>query len=50
MKTNVTFEYEMRDTGSNGFVLPADQIIDNSIEVFKSIVVILQEARAIGIA
>ena len=50
LKTNVTFEYEMRDRGSYGFNLPASQIIENSIEVFASIVTILQEAQKIGIA
>ncbi|KAG5680171.1 hypothetical protein PVAND_009696 [Polypedilum vanderplanki] len=55
LKTNVTFEYEMRDDypaarDTNGFILPAEEIIPNSIEVFRSLVVILQEAKAIGIA
>ena len=50
LKTNVTFEYEMRDVGAYGFNLPASQIIENSIEVFASIITILQEAQKIGIA
>jgi hypothetical protein len=50
LKVNVTLEYEMRDKGTFGFTLPASQIIENSIEVFASIVTILQESRAIGIA
>lgn len=50
LKTNVTFEYELRDTGAYGFVLPTDQIIPNSIEVFASFVTIIKEAQAMGIA
>jgi hypothetical protein len=49
LKTNLTFEYELRDTGAYGFALPADQIIPNSIEVFASIIKILQEAQRMGI-
>ena len=50
LKTNITFEYEMRDRGAYGFNLPASQITENSIEVFASIITILQEAQKIGIA
>lgn len=48
--TNVTYAYEFRDEGRYGFSLPANQIIDNSIEVFASIVSILDQAKAQGIA
>jgi len=50
LKANITFEYEMRDRGAYGFNLPASQITENSIEVFASIITILQEAQKIGIA
>jgi hypothetical protein len=41
----VTYAYEFRDEGKNGFSLPANQIIDNSIEIFASIVAILKESK-----
>lgn len=47
---NVTFAYELRDDGRHGFNLPADQIVDNSVEVFASIVAILKESQLRGIA
>lgn len=50
LRPNVTFEYEMRDKGYYGFSLLPDQIIPNAIEVFASIVTILKEAQARGIA
>jgi hypothetical protein len=40
----------MRDRGAYGFNLPASQITENSIEVFASIITILQEGQKIGIA
>jgi hypothetical protein len=50
LKTNLTFEYELRDTGAYGFALPADQIIPNSIEVFASFLTIMKEPQIMGIA
>lgn len=52
LKTNVTFEYELRDVnrGPYEFELPANQIIPNCIEVFASFVTIIKESQAIGIA
>ena len=50
LKTNVSYAYEFRDEGRNGFTLPASQIIDNSIEVMASVVTILSEARKMGIS
>lgn len=50
MKTNLTYEWELRDTGAYGFNLPADQIIPNCIEVFASFVTIIREAQLMGIA
>lgn len=47
---NVTYAYEFRDEGRYGVTLPADQIEENSIEVFASIVAILKESQARGIA
>jgi hypothetical protein len=45
----VTYAYELRDEGNNGFSLPANQIIDNSIETFASVVTILKESKVRGI-
>lgn len=50
LKTNVSYAYEFRDEGRNGFTLPANQIISNSVEVFASIVAILKESQVRGIA
>jgi len=43
--TPYTFTWELRDTGSNGFLLPASQIIDTAEETLNSVVVILQHAK-----
>lgn len=50
LKPNVTFEYEMRDTGYYAFSLLPDQIIPNAEEVFASIATIMKEAQLRGIA
>lgn len=49
-QTNLTYAYELRDRGQNGQILPADQIIENSIETFASVIAILKEAQKRGIA
>lgn len=48
--TNLTYAYEFRDQGQYGFTLPTNQIIENSIEVFASIVAMLNEAQARDVA
>lgn len=48
--TNVTYAYEFRDEGRFGFSLPTDQIVDNSIEIFASIIAIMKESKIRGIA
>jgi hypothetical protein len=40
-----TYVWELRDTGSYGFLLPADQIIDTAEETLNSAVVILSHAK-----
>ncbi|XP_046994559.1 zinc carboxypeptidase-like [Schistocerca americana] len=40
------FVWELRDTGSYGFLLPADQIIPTSEETFDSILSILEDVQA----
>lgn len=41
--------YEFRDTGDYGFVLPADQIIENAEEVLASMVVLVDLAQQNGL-
>ena len=41
--TRITYTYELRDTGKNGFVLPAEQIIPCGEETLDSLVTILDE-------
>ncbi|XP_053687411.1 zinc carboxypeptidase-like [Sabethes cyaneus] len=48
-KTPIVFAYELRDTGTYGFVLPPQQIIPNSQETLDSIIVILEEGKNRGI-
>jgi carboxypeptidase A4 len=43
--TTYTYAWELRDTGTYGFLLPASQIIDTAEETFNSVVVILQHAK-----
>ncbi|KDR22871.1 Zinc carboxypeptidase A 1 [Zootermopsis nevadensis] len=47
-KLNVpyTFEWELRDEGQYGFLLPAEQIIPTALETFDSIITILKEVSA----
>lgn len=47
-KTPIAYTYELRDTGANGFILPANQIIPNCEEVMDSIVTIFTEAEKLG--
>ncbi|XP_055711146.1 zinc carboxypeptidase-like [Phlebotomus papatasi] len=42
------FTYEFRDTGRYGFILPADQIIPNAIEILQSIIAMLDESDSLG--
>jgi hypothetical protein len=48
IRPNLTYIFELRDLFN--FELPADQIIDNSIEAFASIVAMLKEGQRRGIA
>jgi hypothetical protein len=50
LNPNLTYVYELRDTGENEFELPASQIIENSLEVFDSLVTIMKEAQKRGLA
>lgn len=44
----ISFAYELRDTGRHGFLLPADQIVPNCLEVLDSIVAIFAESKKFG--
>lgn len=48
LKTPLSYCYELRDKGTHGFMLPADQIISTAIETFTSIQAILEEGFAYG--
>ncbi|XP_055598523.1 zinc carboxypeptidase-like [Uranotaenia lowii] len=48
-QTPIVFAYELRDDGTHGFVLPADQIIPTALETLDSIIVILDEGEARGL-
>lgn len=52
LHTNVecidAIEYFLDFSGKHGFILPADQIIPNSLEVLDSLQGMVEEARALG--
>jgi carboxypeptidase A4 len=41
-----TFEWELRDEGHYGFLLPADQIVPTALETLDSIISILKDVSA----
>jgi hypothetical protein len=41
-----TFEWELRDRGSYGFLLPANQIVPTALETLDSIISILKDVNA----
>ncbi|RZC37059.1 Peptidase M14 and/or Propep M14 domain containing protein [Asbolus verrucosus] len=41
--TRITYIYELRDTGENGFLLPAEQILPTAEETFDSFITIFQD-------
>uniref|UniRef100_A0A1B0CK34 Zinc carboxypeptidase A 1 n=1 Tax=Lutzomyia longipalpis TaxID=7200 RepID=A0A1B0CK34_LUTLO len=45
---NLSYAYEFRDDGTYGFLLPADQIIPNSIEVMQSLIGMIDESERLG--
>jgi hypothetical protein len=46
LKVPYTFEWELRDNGQYGFLLPAEQIIPTALETFDSIITILKDVSA----
>lgn len=44
----LTFEYELRDKGRHGFLLPADQIIPCGEEIVDSVEVLISESEKRG--
>lgn len=46
--TGLVYCYELRDLGSNGFTLPANQIIPTGQETLDSIVTMLAEGAKLG--
>jgi len=41
-----TYEWELRDTGLYGFLLPADQIVPTAQETLDSMISILKDVNA----
>ncbi|KAJ8723718.1 hypothetical protein PYW07_007698 [Mythimna separata] len=48
LKVPLVYCYELRDNGTHGFLLPPDQILDNNLEVFDSILELIFQARRFG--
>ncbi|XP_054013337.1 zinc carboxypeptidase-like [Hylaeus anthracinus] len=46
--TPITFTYELRDTGRNGFILPANQIIPTAEETMDSLVAMFEQTAKLG--
>lgn len=44
----VSFTFEFRDRGANGFVLPANQIIPNGQETVAAIIKTVAKSRELG--
>ncbi|XP_055308561.1 uncharacterized protein LOC129572592 [Sitodiplosis mosellana] len=44
----LSYTFEFRDTGRYGFVLPANQIIPNSLEVIDGLKAMIKEAKSLG--
>ncbi|XP_059610856.1 uncharacterized protein LOC132257834 [Phlebotomus argentipes] len=44
----LSYTYEFRDNGTYGFILPADQILPNSIEVLQSMIALCDESERLG--
>lgn len=47
-KTPLVFTYEMREGPENIFILPEEQIKDNSEEIFDSLVAMIQTAKGLN--
>ncbi|XP_031623242.1 zinc carboxypeptidase-like [Contarinia nasturtii] len=43
----LSFTFEFRDKGRHGFILPADQIIPNSLEIVDGLKAMVEEAKAL---
>lgn len=46
--TTAAFTLEFRDTGSNGFQLPASQIIPNAREAIQGLIALVGSAQELG--
>lgn len=44
----IVYVYELRDQGRYGFLLPPEQIIPTGKETLDSLIVMFQEAKALG--
>ncbi|XP_058449258.1 uncharacterized protein LOC131429226 [Malaya genurostris] len=46
--TKLSYIFEFRDTGSQGFALSADQIVPNAQETLNGLIALVAEAKALG--
>lgn len=44
-KANYSYNFELRDTGLYGFLLPANQILPSSVETFAGVKYLLENAK-----
>jgi len=44
----LSFTYEMRDTGRYGFLLPAEEIIPNAMEIWRSLIALCRKGQELG--
>jgi len=48
-KAPLSYTYELRDTGANGFTLPPAQIMPNNLEILDATIAMFQEAARRGV-
>ncbi|XP_049878174.1 zinc carboxypeptidase-like [Pectinophora gossypiella] len=48
LRVPLVYCYELRDRGTNGFLLPADQILPNHLEVMDSVIELIHQAKRFG--
>lgn len=46
--TPIVYCYELRDTGTYGFLLPAEQIIPTALEFIDSLIAVIGETGILG--
>lgn len=46
----ITYTYELRDNGTDGFILPPEQILPTAEETMDSLLAIFEEFEALGVS